>query len=33
VGFVLLMLLVVVVLFNDIVKLLPDSVYQMLFRG
>lgn len=33
VGFVLLILLMVVVLFNDIVKILPDSLYQALHGG
>ncbi len=33
VGFVLLILLMVVVLFNDIAKVLPDSVHDMIFRG
>ncbi len=33
VGFVLLMLLMVVVIFNDIVKILPNSLYQKLFHG
>ncbi len=31
VGFVMLLVLMVVVLFNDIVKLLPDSIYSMIF--
>ncbi|MCJ7753790.1 MAG: RIP metalloprotease RseP, partial [Thermoanaerobaculales bacterium] len=33
VGFYLLILLMVVVLFNDIVRFLPDSVRQFIFRG
>jgi len=33
VGFVLLVVLMVVVLFNDVVKLLPDSVYRLIFRS
>ncbi len=33
VGFVLLILLMVVVLFNDIVKVLPESVYKALHGG
>ncbi len=33
VGFVVLVLLMVVVLFNDIVKVLPDSVYRLISRG
>lgn len=33
VGFVLLMLLVAVVVFNDIAKRLPEGVHQMIFRG
>lgn len=33
VGFVLLILLMVVVLFNDIVKILPENVYRMFSRG
>jgi regulator of sigma E protease len=33
VGFILLILLMVVVLFNDIAKHLPQSVYQMIYRG
>ena len=33
VGFVLLILLIVVVMFNDIVKVLPDSVYRLISSG
>ncbi len=33
VGFYLLLLLMVVVLFNDIAKVLPDSLYQRIFPG
>jgi len=33
VGFVLLVLLMVVVLFNDIVKILPESVYRLISKG
>jgi regulator of sigma E protease len=33
VGFVLLILLIVVVMFNDIVKVLPDSVYRLISGG
>ncbi len=33
VGFYLLILLMIVVLFNDIVKLLPEGVRQFFFRG
>jgi regulator of sigma E protease len=33
VGFVLLILLMVVVIFNDIVRTLPESVYRMIHRG
>jgi regulator of sigma E protease len=33
VGFVALILLMVVVLFNDIVKILPENIYQMFSRG
>ena len=33
VGFYLLILLMVVVLFNDIVRYLPESVRQFFFRG
>jgi regulator of sigma E protease len=33
VGFYLLILLMVVVLFNDIVKILPDSLYRLLSGG
>jgi regulator of sigma E protease len=33
VGFYLLILLMVVVLFNDIVRILPDNVRQFIFRG
>jgi hypothetical protein len=33
VGFYALILLMVVVLFNDIVKILPNSVYDFFFGG
>lgn len=33
VGFVMLLVLMVVVLFNDIVKLLPDNVYHLIFKS
>jgi regulator of sigma E protease len=33
VGFYALILLFVVVMFNDIVKILPDSVYNLIFKG
>jgi regulator of sigma E protease len=33
VGFYLLILLFVVVMFNDIVKILPESVYQLIFKS
>ena len=33
VGFYLLILLFVVVMFNDIVKILPESVYRLIFKG
>jgi membrane-associated protease RseP (regulator of RpoE activity) len=33
VGFYLLILLMVVVLFNDIVRFLPENVRQFIFRG
>ena len=33
VGFVLLILLMVVVLFNDVVKILPESVYKAIYGG
>ena len=33
VGFYLLILLMVVVLFNDIVRILPENVRQFIFRG
>jgi regulator of sigma E protease len=33
VGFYLLILLFVVVMFNDIVKILPESVYKLIFKG
>ncbi len=33
VGFVALILLMVVVLFNDIIKILPENIYQMFSRG
>jgi regulator of sigma E protease len=33
IGFYLIILLFVVVMFNDIVKLLPESVYRLIYRG
>ena len=33
VGFYLLIALMVVVLFNDVIKILPDSVYELVFGG
>jgi len=33
IGFYLLILLFVVVMFNDIVKILPESVYRLIFKG
>ena len=33
VGFYLLIVLMVVVLFNDVIKVLPESIYRLVNRG